>query len=813
MQLRKNAGITRRELFQVASTVIAGAAFSSAAENTAAPVRRLSEGWEHYRGNLGGVWEAWRGTAASDNVSWDKVAMPHCFNAFDAVDPDRAYYQGPGWYRTTFAAANPFPNGRTLLHFEGAGQRIEVFVGLEPVAQHVGGYDEWTVDITDAAARCVKRPGAAGKVELAVFCDNSRNLEMIPSDLSDFNRYGGLYRHVNIAYVPAVSIERVLIDVNKTSVKVDVRLYNPTVARGAVQIDVKITGPDGRDVPRTGAPAEFTVASPAWWSPAHPNLYTCTVTVKSPHGEQTVTERFGMRSFDFPKRGVFHLNGEKLFLRGTQRHEDHAGLAAALTDDLIRKEFQLMKDMGCNFVRLGHYQGSRLALEMADELGLIVWEEIPWCRGGVGGAEYREQARRMLHNMIDQHRNHPSVIFWGLGNENDWPGDFETFDEKGVRAFMSELNELAHKLDPSRLTAIRRCPFAADVPDVYSPSIWAGWYSGRYTEYKSSTEKEVKKTARMLHIEWGGDSHARRHSEDPDSVIAKISTGQGVEEKDLAYHLTGGTTRASRDGDWSETYICNLFDWHLKEQETMDYLAGSAMWVFKDFSTPLRPENPVPRMNQKGVLERDLTPKEGFYVFQSYWAEKPMAHIYGHTWPIRWGAAGEPKMVKVYSNCASAELFVNGKSVGVKQRKSQDFPAAGLRWLVPFQAGENHLRVVASRGGTQVVDEIRFRYQTEKWDKPAKLVLAETGREDGTVTIEARLLDSKGLQCLDARNAVRFALAGDGELIQNRGTSTGSRQVELYNGRATIRARMKKGEAVVSVSAEKVGTAFLSVKG
>ena len=419
----------------------------------------------------------------------------------------------------------------------------------------------------------------------------------------------------------------------------------------------------------------------------------------------------------------------------------------------------------------------------------------------------------MLRNMIDQHRQNPSVVFWGLGNENDWPGDFEVFDEKAVRAFMSELNDLAHQADPSRMTAIRRCPFAADVADVYSPSIWAGWYSGRYTEYKSSTEKEARKVDRMLQIEWGGDSHARRHSDDPDTVLAKISVGQGVEEKDRAYLLTGGQTRASKDGDWSETYICNLFDWHLKEQETMGFLAGSAMWVFKDFSTPLRPENPVPRMNQKGVLEPDLTPKEGYYVFQSYWAEKPMARIYGHTWPIRWGAAGERKMVKVYSNCASAELFVNGKSRGVKQRNSQDFPCAGLRWMVALPAGENHLRVVAKKGAAEVADEVRFRYQTEKWDKPAKFVLEETAREDNVVTLEARLLDGKGVLCLDARHAVRFAIAGDGELIQNLGTSTGSRQVELYNGRAMIRARLKKGQAAVSVSAEKLPTALLTIKG
>jgi beta-galactosidase len=134
-------------------------------------------------------------------------------------------------------------------------------------------------------------------------------------------------------------------------------------------------------------------------------------------------------------------------------------------------------------------------------------------------------------------------------------------------------------------------------------------------------------------------------------------------------------------------------DWHLKEQETMPWLTGTAQWPFKDFSTPVRPDNPVPYMNQKGVVERDLTKKEAYFVFQSYWTSKPMAHIYGHSWPVRWGSEGEEKMVKVYSNCEEAELFLNGKSYGIKKRNSQHFPAAGLRWNVVFNKGSNHIEV------------------------------------------------------------------------------------------------------------------------
>ncbi len=790
--------------------------FVSADSFAADTIQRLSTGWEHYQGSLGSTWEVWRGEAASDNVAWSKVTLPHCFNARDAVDPEVRYYQGPGWYRTRLKIANPFPNGRTLLHFDGAGQKSQVFVYTEKVGEHVGGYDEWTVDITDAAAKALKNEALKGEVPVAVMCDNSRDAEAIPSDLSDFNRYGGIYRHVSLMYVPAISVERVHVEAKvegaKASVKVRSRLANAMALKDEVELGIEVR--DARDkvihtaaqklAPWSGEKevGAFEIAKPELWSPKTPALYRCVVTLKSKHGEQQTAERFGVRSFEWVEHGPFKLNSERLLLRGTHYHEDHAGVAAAVPDDVVRKTLTMIKEMGANFVRLGHYQQAPLVLDLCDELGLLVWEEVPWCRGGLGGERYQQQTRDMLRALLDQHYNHPSVILWGLGNENDWPGDFEVFDKDKIRAFMTELNTLSHELDPSRPTCIRRCDFCKDIVDVYAPSIWAGWYSGRYTEYRASSEKALKDTKHFFHAEWGGDSHARRFSEEPEKMMEKVATGQGTAEKGKAYKGSGGKVRMSKDGDWSESYMCNLFDWHLKEQEEMPWLTGSAQWIFKDFATPLRPENPVPRVNQKGVIERDGTPKESFYVFQSYWSEKPMLRLFGHNWPVRWGAAGEEKEIRVYSNCPEAELFVNGKSAGVKQRKSADFPAAGLRWNVKLNEGENKLRAVGKREGVEVSDEVTVGYQTKKWGKPAKMKLEEIAQKDGIATMEVRMLDSNDVECLDAANVVHFGLTGDGRLLDNLGTSTGARVVQLYNGRAQINAEITNYKVCVSVSSE-----------
>lgn len=794
---------------------------------------RINDNWKFLKGDLGGIWEAVRPVKEGNPESvplWENVTLPHCFNASDAVDPDVNYYQGPGWYTSQVAIRNPYPGGRTLLHFEGAGQKTEVYVYTTRVGSHVGGYDEWSVDITDAVATFLKDKKNAdqfkGKIPVSIRCDNSRDLEMIPSNLSDFNLYGGIYRYLNLVYLPSCSIELLQVDAsvdskgNEGKVELLMKIQNSSTEKSA-SLKIEIKDPSGKvlhdktlvtDISGSEKPGfSQTIKKPLLWSPDQPNLYSCTVTIETPSGSQSTTEHFGFRNFEFVDNGPFMLNGSRLLLRGTHRHEDHAGVAAAMTETMIRTEMKMMKEMGVNFIRLGHYQQSRIVLNLCDSLGIMVWEEIPWCRGGLGGAKYREQAKNMLASMITQHRNHPSVIIWGLGNENDWPGDFPEFDNDKIRAFATELNNLSHQLDPTRMTSMRRCDFCRDIPDVYSPSIWAGWYRGIYTEYKENTEKEVKRVKHFLHAEWGGDSHAMRHSEAPDKTLQSVKTGDGTDERLGDASLFGGAARVSKDGDWSESYICNLIDWHLKEQETMPMLTGSAYWPFKDFSTPVRPDNPVPYMNQKGVVERDFTRKEAYYVFQSWWTTQPMAHIYGHSWPVRWGEEGEEKMVKVYSNCEEAELFLNGRSCGVKKRKSQDFPAAGLRWNVKYAKGENMLKVVAKKGKTVVSDEIKQGYQSEKWGPPAQMALNKIDQAGDITTLEVKLYDANKVMCLDARNIVTFGLTGDGLLVDNLGTSSGSRKVEVYNGRAIIRVKLNGGKSIASVKSQGLPSLFCNL--
>ncbi len=213
---------------------------------------RLTGGWEFLKQDVGGIWEVMRPVGKGNPESvplWQTVQLPHCVNAEDAVDPDMNYYQGPAWYRTQLDIKNPYGSGRTLLFFEGAGQKTDVYVYTTKVASHVGGYDEFVVDITDAVAAFRKTQVAVsqfkGKIPVAIRTDNSRDLEMIPPICRILIYMADLYRYLNLVYVPPVAIDKLFAkaETDKAgkagNVQVSARFLHTTTTGAAVthQID------------------------------------------------------------------------------------------------------------------------------------------------------------------------------------------------------------------------------------------------------------------------------------------------------------------------------------------------------------------------------------------------------------------------------------------------------------------------------------------------------------------------------------------------------------------------------------------------
>jgi beta-galactosidase len=695
-----------------------------------------------------------------------------------------------------------------------------VFVSTTPAGSHAGGYDAFEIDLTAAL------PAQSEEIPLAIRCSNARDFDLIPSDLNDFTLHGGIYRPLELAYFPAISLSHCGIRTTVTGdcgkLSLDLELRNPAGLVDEVSWNIKVFGPDGGvlDERKGCAPAwtggkklpEISLAGVTRWRVENPVLYRILVVLESRHGQTSAEKRIGFRDFDFHEHGPFYLNGSRLLLRGTQRHEDHAGVGASMTAEQIAAEMRMIKAMGANFIRLGHYQQNEQVLDLCDELGLIVYEEIPWCRGGLGGETYQEHARSMLRGMIRQHSHHPSVVFWGLGNENDWPGDFEEFDQARISRFMAELHGLAKELDPDRLTSIRRCEFCSGIVDAYSPSIWVGWYRGNYREYSEEIESATRKYPRWLHIEWGADCHAGRHAEEPDCGVSTVLSSDGGDERAGDFLRYGGDLRVSRDGDWSETYCCDLIDWHLGVQESSSGFPGSAHWLFKDFSTPLRPDNPIPFVNQKGVVQRNLEPKEGYYVFQSHWATEPMLRLYGHGWNHRWGGEGEARRVRVYSNCPSVEVFLNGVSLGAKDRRPGDFPCSGLRWDTPFQNGPNCLEAVARLpNGAVLRDSIRFTYHSTFGIKAARIQL--TGQDiGGAVRLEATLVDAEGLPCLTARDVLNCEVLGEVLQSPEMGVMGGASQCEAANGRAFWNVQVTGAPAFAVVRSAGLPPTYFSLR-
>ncbi len=716
----------------------------------------------------------------------ETIDLPHSWNSLDAMEPDpeRHYRRGIGVYEREITADFSPPHARYFIRFEAAAMKATVSFDGETVGRHAGGYTAFDVEIP--------RPAGALQVEV----DNRPDRHLIPSDLSDFFLYGGLTRSVWRYTTGATRLVR--LHVTSALDEFQAKLTLNGVCDGpldGVSLQLELKGGDGTSIWQASRPiAESTftfrlpsVDQPELWSPDQPALYTLLARLyRHDRLSDEVEERIGFRTYDFPAGGPFYLNGERLLLRGTHRHEDWAGFGSAVPDALSRQEMAQIKAAGFNFVRLGHYPQADAVLDACDELGLIVWEELPWCRGGIGRDLFKAQARMMLDEMIDQHFNRPSIFFWGLGNELDWESEHPETTDDNVYAFLGELHDRARRLDPARLTALRRYDRGAAIVDVYSPSIWSGWYRGRYEDYELVLEDAMTRFPRLLHAEWGGDSHVGRHNGGPHL------------RRDIAHHTTHeenpgvalskeGEARASLDSDWSESYTLDLMEWHLQVQERLPRLAGTAQWVFKDFGTPLRPENPIPYVNQKGLVARDGTPKDVYALFQARQTDTPVCRIESPSWPLRSGLPGIIKRVRVYSNCERVELWVNGQSQGVKFVNPAVFPAGGLVWMIPFHAGENELRAEGTMAdGRQITHAISQSLTGGGGKAAAKLHGWVEPAESSAVRVVVQLVNDLDTAVIDDERRVSFQLQGPGRLHANQGTPDGSRLIETANGRAAI---------------------------
>ncbi|TRX60195.1 DUF4982 domain-containing protein [Fulvivirga sp. M361] len=716
---------------------------------------------------------------------WTMVSLPHSWNNEDVVDMIPGYRRDASWYKKMLKFKEVKKNKRYLIYFEGVNITSEVYVNNQLVTKHIGGYLGFEADISDHLVD--------GMNTLMVRVDNGYNRQVIPSQKSDFFIYGGITRDVWLREVSETYLSDLKIStpqVSQTKAKVDLKLTIKGNIDADKSVQVSIKDPSGKVVFRQSSKVgnsmelSFELANPELWEIDDPNLYKVEIELlKKGKAMDFITETYGYRWFEFKDHGPFYLNGERLLLRGTHRHEEHAGVGAAMSNQLHRKDIEMIKEMGANFVRLGHYPQDPEVYKACDELGILVWDELPWCRGGVGDDTWKTNTKHMLKEMILQNYNHPSVIIWSLGNEIYWLPDFENGDNReNMNTFLRELNDLAHELDAGRKTAIRKYYEGADIVDVFSPSIWSGWYSGSYKNYENAIRKSHAKYPHFIHMEYGGSSMVGRHTEQP-------ITGDGIINADEWEEPINqvAVQNIAKNGDWSENYIVDLFDWHLMVSETQDQFIGNAQWAFKDFGTPLRPENDIPYMNQKGLTDRAGNPKDAYYVFKSYWSDDPFIYIESHTWTDRSGPKGKSRNLSVFSNLKQVELFHNSVSLGKKTKDITKFPACGLNWDIDFEKGENEFRAVGyDQEGEKIEDTILVTYSYEKSTAPEEILLSYELQKNGNYLVTATMVDNVGRRCLDYEERVYFQCMSGGELHRNQGTPTGTEAIRMSNGKASI---------------------------
>ena len=604
-----------------------------------------------------------------DDGDWLKVTIPHDYNGgsdgvhkdvfkgrfdFDNDVDQRLMYKGPGWYRTRFVIDEKYEGKRVFIDFEAVSLEATVWVNGNQIGRHQGGYTAFSFDVTDAV-----RFGQENL--LAVRADNTNNPVIAPWMANeklafpfsfDYAIYGGIYRDVWITITNPVKIEKVLNtamcgQASPTVLSIATHVKNYLDNEQTVTLTSTVIDPDGNEVAQAtgqknilpGQEVVFkqmksTLGQIQFWDVNHPKIYKVQSTL-SYDGKQVdqFESIFGIRYFTLSNGQAFSLNGEKMLIRGVNRHQDMEGLGYALGNEQHRADAKIIKEAGFNFVRHAHYPCDPEFARACNELGLMLWLEIPLTGSTSEDPAFLENCKSQLREMIEQYYNDPSVVIWGIGNESDRSGAPEAVSNH----VFGELAKLAKTLDQNRPTTGCNYQYQSnqDLVEVYAPQDWSGWYGGgAINDYRP--EKLIG--------EYGCSIHYPNHSDETFDVAR-------------SYYPDG------KPDFWSQEYGALLHEYKVSiGQSRVDDFPGHCVWVAFDFASPRlgRGSNPIPYMNQKGLVLHDhKTKKDVYYFYQSMYrnpADYPMVYIVSESWTDRWAEPGK-KDVWVYSNCDTVELF------------------------------------------------------------------------------------------------------------------------------------------------------------
>ncbi len=617
------------------------------------------DGWQFTRSDVTKAGSSLAG------VDWQEVTLPHTWNAEDGQT--RAdYHRGRCWYRKSFQAPDLRNGQHAVLKFEAVGQVADVFCNEHLLTTHKGGYSTFFVDLTNSL-----QPGENS----VTVCADNKSRHIYPQ-IADFTFFGGIYRPVSLLILEEnhFSLEKSGSDGVFITPRTDGSVRVDAYVSGGESVAVELLDQLGRPVARHRAAQreghaviELNVSEPHHWQGVKdPYLYTAVVTLDD---TDELRIRFGFRDFSVdPERGFF-LNGLSMPLRGVSRHQCRAGMGSAITLEEHAEDISLILEMGANTVRLAHYQHAQPFYDLCDETGLVVWAEIPFISVFDPSLESRDNTMSQMEELIAQNYNHVSICFWGIGNELGIGGESEALMDN-----LAALNELCHRLDPSRLTTlanaglIKASDRMCNITDVFAFNQYLGWYAGKVEELGP----------------WLDGQHKRF----PDRGVGLSEYG--------AECVMGWHSDTPRIRDYTEEYQALFHEASLQAINERPYLWASYVWNMFDFAAANRDEGGSKGRNNKGLVTFDRKiKKDAFFLYKAHLSDQPFVHITGRRYVQRPQAT---ITVKIYSNRPHVTLSVNGGA-----RVTQYGEKIFLFENVPLHMGQNTLMATADDGGMDVV--------------------------------------------------------------------------------------------------------------